>query len=56
MKRQVREMMTILLEDNPNVGLAWFVFLMAHSAQVKNYRMAPSIHINNRQQDVWLAD
>ncbi|MBI2907141.1 MAG: ABC transporter substrate-binding protein [Chloroflexi bacterium] len=55
-KRIVREMLNILSEDNPDVALAWSISLIAHSSRVRNYRLAPSTYVNNKHQEVWLAD
>lgn len=55
-KKMVRQMMDILLEDNPNVGLAWAVLSIGLAANVKDYKMASCHHfLNNKQQEVWLA-
>ncbi|MBI2906933.1 MAG: ABC transporter substrate-binding protein [Chloroflexi bacterium] len=55
-KRLVREMEMILLQDNPDVPLAWNVDNIAHSSRMRNYKMASSAYLNNKHQEVWLAD
>ncbi|MBI2906623.1 MAG: ABC transporter substrate-binding protein [Chloroflexi bacterium] len=54
-KRLVREMETVLMEDNPDVAIAWQVVMIAHSMRLRNYKIASSAYINNRHQEVWLA-
>ncbi|MBI2906422.1 MAG: ABC transporter substrate-binding protein [Chloroflexi bacterium] len=55
-KKLVREMLMILLEDNPDIALAWHLTHIAHASRVVNYKIASSGHINNKQQEVWLND
>ncbi|MBI2909807.1 MAG: ABC transporter substrate-binding protein [Chloroflexi bacterium] len=55
-KKLVRELLTILEQDNPDVALAWAISLIAHNSRVRNYRIAPSFSVNNRHQEIWLAD
>ncbi|MBI2906932.1 MAG: hypothetical protein HYX92_04685 [Chloroflexi bacterium] len=55
-KKIVREMLMILNQDNPDVPLAWSLTQIAHTKQVRNYKMASSNQINNKHQEVWLAE
>lgn len=55
-KKLVREMQMIIFQDNPDVPLAWGITQIAHDARLKNYKIASSPLINNRHQEVWLAD
>ncbi|MBI2906642.1 MAG: ABC transporter substrate-binding protein [Chloroflexi bacterium] len=55
-KRIVREMQAILLRDIPDIPLAWQIQTIAHDRRVRNYRVASSGNLNNRYQEVWLAD
>lgn len=55
-KKLVRQMEDILLEDNPDVPLAWSIIRVAHSSKVKNYKIASSAYLNNKLQEVWIGD
>ncbi|MBI2907140.1 MAG: ABC transporter substrate-binding protein [Chloroflexi bacterium] len=55
-RRLVREMLTILIEDSPNVTFCWGVTYIAFNSRVMNFRLGSSPYVNNRHQEVWLAD
>ncbi|MBI2910085.1 MAG: hypothetical protein HYX92_20785 [Chloroflexi bacterium] len=46
----------LLLRDSPDVTIAWGVSNIGHGSRVRNYKIASSQFINNRHQEVWLAD
>lgn len=55
-KKLVREMLDILMQDNPDVPIAWGIMHMGQNSRVRNNRIAASALVNNRHQELWLAD
>ncbi|MBI2909508.1 MAG: ABC transporter substrate-binding protein [Chloroflexi bacterium] len=55
-KKLVREMLNILLQDNPDVPFSWDITYISHSSRLRNYKIASSPYVNSRHQEVWLAN